>query len=88
MSDVENNFLNPFKKLSSSVQDEFTRLGRIAFDGINEGKLIFESDKVNNLACNGLFHRLPDTRDHPLAERREQYCFMHLTIQELSLIHI
>ena len=82
VNNAENNFLDPFKKLSSSVQLEFTRLGKIAFDGINEGKLIFESAEVNNLASNGLFHRLPDTRDDPLAERREQYCFMHLTIQE------
>ena len=82
VSIVENNFLDPFKKLSSSVQLEFTRLGKIAFGGINEGKLIFESAEVNNLESNGLFHRLPDTRDHPLAERRGQYCFMHLTIQE------
>ena len=82
VNNAENNFLDPFKKLSSSVQDEFTRLGEIAFNGIKKGKLIFESAEVNNLASNGLFHRLPDTKDNPLAERREQYCFMHLTIQE------
>ena len=82
VNNAENNFLDKFKKLSSSVQLEFTRLGKIAFDGINEGKLIFESAEVNNLESNGLFHRLPDTRDNPLAERREQYCFMHLTVQE------
>ena len=82
VSSVENNFLNPFKKLSFSVQREFTRLGKIAFDGINEGKLIFESAEFNNLECNGLFHRLPDTRDDPLAARRERYCFLHLIIQE------
>ena len=82
VSSVENNFLNPFKKLSFSVQREFTRLGKIAFDGINEGKLIFESAEFNNLECNGLFHRLLDTRDDPLAARRERYCFLHLIIQE------
>ena len=82
VNNAENNFLDPFKKLSSSVQLEFTGLGRIAFNGINEGKLIFESDKVNNLASNGLFHRLPDTKDNPLAKGRKQYCFLHLTIQE------
>ena len=82
VSTVEDNFLDPFKKLSSPVQLEFTRLGKIAFDGINGGKLIFESAEVNKLESNGLFHRLPDTRDNPLAERREQYCFMHLTVQE------
>ena len=75
-------FLKPFKKLSSSVQKVFTGLGKIAFDGIKEGRLIFESHEVKRLKSNGLFHRLPDTKDHPLAEGREQYCFLHLTVQE------
>ena len=79
---VENYFRKPFKDLSSSVQDVFTRLGEIAFKGIQNGRLIFESDEVNDLENNGLFHRLPDTRDRPLAEGRPQYCFLHLTIQE------
>ena len=64
------------------MQDVFARLGKIAFDGIKEGKLIFESHEVKDLESNGLFHRLPDTRDRPLAEPRPQYCFLHLTIQE------
>ena len=75
-------FLKPFKELSSHVQNVFARLGKIAFDGIKEGKLIFESHEVKDLESNGLFHRLPDTRDRPLAEPRPQYCFLHLTIQE------
>ena len=75
-------FLKPFKELSSHVQNVFARLGKIAFDGIKEGKLVFESHEVKDLESNGLFHRLPDTRDRPLAEPRPQYCFLHLTIQE------
>ena len=75
-------FLKPFKELPSSVQKEFTSLGKIAFNGIQEGRLIFESHEVNNLESNGLFHRLPDTKDRPLAEGRAQYCFLHLTLQE------
>ena len=75
-------FLKPFKKLPSSVQKVFTHLGKIAFDGIKEGRLIFDSHELNDLESNGLFHRLPDTKDHPLAEGREQYCFLHLTVQE------
>ena len=75
-------FLKPFKRLPSSVQKVFTSLGEIAFNGIQEGRLIFESHEVNSLESNGLFHRLPDTKDHPLAEGRAQYCFLHLTIQE------
>ena len=75
--------LKPFKELSSHVQNVFARLGKIAFDGIKVGRLIFESHEVKDLASNGLFHRLPDARaDDPLAERREQYCFLHLTMQE------
>ena len=75
-------FLKPFKELPSSVQVVFTRLGKIAFDGIKEGRLIFKSHEVNGLESNGLFHRLPDAKDHPLAEGREQFCFLHLTMQE------
>ena len=75
-------FLKPFKELPSSVQNVFTCLGKIAFDGIKKGRLIFESHEVNDLESNGLFHRLPDFRNRPLAEGRAQYCFLHLTIQE------
>ena len=82
VNNVEKIFLKPFKELSSSMQKVFKRLGKIAFDGIREGKLIFESHEVNDLKSNGLFHRLPDTKDRPLTKPRPQYCFMHLTIQE------
>ena len=75
-------FLKSFKELSSPAQEVFKRLGKIAFDGIQEGRLIFGSHEVKDLESNGLFHSLPDTRDHPLAEGRKQYCFLHLTIQE------
>ena len=75
-------FLKPFKELPSSVQNVFTRLGKIALYGIKNGRLIFESHEVNDLESNGLFHRLPDFRDRPLAEGRAQYCFLHLTMQE------
>ena len=75
-------FLMPFKELSLPVQEVFKRLEKIAFNGIKEGRLIFESHEVKDLESNGLFHRLPDARERPLGERREQYCFLHLTIQE------
>ncbi|CAH3119424.1 unnamed protein product [Porites lobata] len=81
-NNIEKIFLKPFTELSSTVQKLFKRLGKIAFDGIEKGKLVFESHEVNDLGSNGLFHRLPDSRDRPLAEPRPQYCFLHLTIQE------
>ena len=81
-NNTEKIFLKPFTELSSTEQELFERLGEIAFKGIVEGKLIFESHEVKDEANNGLFHRLPDTRDRPLAAPRPQYCFLHLTIQE------
>ena len=81
-NNTEKIFLKPFTELSSTEQKLFKRLGKIAYKGIVEGKLIFESHEVNDEANNGLFHRLPDTRDLPLAAPRPQYCFLHLTIQE------
>ena len=75
-------FLKPFKELSSPVQEVFKSLGKIAFNGIKNGRLIFGSHEVKDLESNGLFHRLPDARERPLGERIEQYCFLHLTIQE------
>ena len=65
----------------SSVGDELTRLGEIAFRRIENGRPIFGSVEVDNLESNGLVHRLPDTQNDPL-KRREQYCFLHPTIQE------
>ena len=81
-TDGEQFFLKPFKDLPPSVQKVFTSLGKIAFDGIKQGRLVFESGQVTDLESNGLFHRLPDTRDDPLEEGKDQYCFLHLTIQE------
>ena len=74
--------LKPFRKLPYPVQMIFKRLGKIAFDGIKRNTLIFEDHEMDHLESNGLFHRLPDFRDHPLAEERKQYCFIHLTVQE------
>ena len=81
VNNIEKILLHSFKKLSSSVQEEFRRLGGIAFRGIKNETSIFESVEVDNLESNGLVHRLPDTQDDPL-QRREQCCFLHLTIQE------
>ena len=81
-TDGEQFFLKPFKDLPPSVQKVFTSLGKIAFDGIKQGRLVFESGQVTDLESNGLFHRLPDTRDDPLEEGKDQYCFLHVTFQE------
>ena len=75
----------PFEELAEDVKGDFKKLGTIAFKGIKEGRLTFESDEVANLEDCGLLHRLPDLKPgakRPLEKPKAQYCFQHLTIQE------
>ena len=73
----------PFHKIPSDVQEAFKELGKIAFDGIKESRLIFGSSEVEELENCGLLHQLPDTPGAtPVERREEQFCFLHLTIQE------
>ena len=74
-------YLKPFKELPEAVTMVFSRLGEIAFNGIRQGRLVFESHEVKDLEKNGLFQRLPDTSSG-FKEGKEQYCFLHLTVQE------
>ena len=75
-----------FENLPDGVKADFKRLGEIAFTGIKEGRLIFESREVEGLEDCGLLHRLPDlcaSPDSPFEKPKAQFCFMHLTIQEI-----
>ena len=74
-------YLQSFNALPEPVQLLFRRVGKIAFQGIKEGRLIFESGEVHGLENNGLFHRLPDDCSS-LPQGKPQYCFLHLTVQE------
>ena len=74
-------YLKPFKELPEAVTRVFSRLGEIAFNGIQQGRLVFESQEVNDLEKNGLFQPLPDTSSG-YKEGKAQYCFLHLTVQE------
>ena len=81
----------PFENLPDVVKADFKRLGEIAFIGIKEGRLIFESKEVEGLEDCGLLHRLPDlyASDSPFEKPKAQFCFMHLTIQEfLAAKHV
>ena len=74
-----------FENLPDGVKAVFKRLGKIAFKGIKEGRLIFESKEVERLEDCGLLHRLPDLcapADSPFETPKAQFCFIHLTIQE------
>ena len=83
-------FLKPFHKLPTECKEEFQRLGKLAFDGIKEGRLLFTSEEVEGLEDCGLLHRLPDLPDKKgLNEGKPQYCFIHLTFQEfLAAKHV
>ena len=83
-------FLKPFHELPTECKEQFQRLGKIAFDGIKEGRLLFTSEEVKGLEDCGLLHRLPDLPSQEgLDEDKAQYCFIHLTFQEfLAAKHV
>ena len=72
----------PFKKLPKSHKKIFKRLGEIAFEGVKQGRLLFESSEVSGLEDCGLLHRLPDAKSRFNEPPKAQYCFTHLTLQE------
>ncbi|XP_068690121.1 protein NLRC5-like [Montipora foliosa] len=72
-----------FDELQPENDDVFKKLEKIAINGIESGKLVFESHEVSGLEDCGLLHRLPDRKPRKLGEPpRAQYCFAHLTVQE------
>ncbi|XP_044173452.1 NACHT, LRR and PYD domains-containing protein 12-like [Acropora millepora] len=74
----------PFEKFPEELQKICNRLGEVAFKGIQEERLLFESSEVKGLEDFGLLHKLPDVQskrslnDPP----KSQFCFTHLTVQE------
>ena len=82
---VQEEIFKKLDELAEDVKEDFKKLGTIAFKGIKEGRLAFESEEVTNLEDCGLLHRLPDLKPEakrPLEKPKAQYCFQHLTIQE------
>ena len=88
VNDDDKFILGKFHELPSQVRGDFERLGEIAFHGIEEGRLIFESTEVQGLENCGLLHQLPNDRAG-LELGRTQFCFIHLTVQEfLAAMHV
>ena len=84
-TDVPDEIFKKLDELAEDVKEDFKKLGRVAFKGIKEGRLTFESEEVTNLEDCGLLHRLPDLKPEAkpsLEKPKAQYCFQHLTIQE------
>ena len=80
----ETHMYEAFEHFPEEFQTIFNRLGEIAFKGIKEGRLLFESSEVKEFQDSGLLHKLPNLRskrsfnDPP----KSQFCFTHLTVQE------
>ena len=74
----------PFENFPEKLQKLFYRLGEIAFKGIKEGRLLFQSSEVSGLEECGLLHKLPDVQSKRLLNEppKSQFCFTHLTVQE------
>ncbi|XP_074622519.1 uncharacterized protein LOC141880843 [Acropora palmata] len=73
----------PFDKLPDEFQKILNSLGKIAFKGIEEGRLLFESSEASELEDCGLLHKLPDLKRKALDDPpKSQFCFTHLTVQE------
>ena len=73
----------PFDKFPEELQKILNTLGEIAFKGIEEGRLLFESSEVSGLEDCGLLHKLPDLKPKALGDPpKSQFCFTHLTVQE------
>ena len=73
----------PFENFPQELQKILNSLGKIAFKGIEEGRLLFESSEVSGLEDCGLLHKLPDLKPKEWIDpRKSQFCFIHLTVQE------
>ena len=73
----------PFEEFPEELQKILNSLGEIAFKGIEEGRLLFESSEVSGLEDCGLLHKLPDLKPKALDDPpKSQFCFTHLTVQE------
>ena len=73
----------PFEKFPKKLQKILKNLGKIAFKGIEEERLLFESSEVNRLEDSGMLHKLPDLKPKALGDPpKSQFCFTHLTVQE------
>ena len=73
----------PFERFPEELQKILNSLGEIAFKGIEEGRLLFESSEVSGLEECGLLHKLPDLKPKALGNPpKSQFCFTHLTVQE------
>ena len=72
---IKRNWLNSDQHLSDAAKDSLNRLEQLAFNGMEENRLLFNSDEVEGIENCGLLHKLPSVD-------RNQFFFLHFTMQE------
>ena len=63
------------------VEKTLIKAGALAIEGIEQGRLVFDSHEVQGIEKCGLFNRMPN-RKVSSSKFKSQYCFLHLTFQE------
>ena len=63
------------------VEETLIKAGALAVEGIEQGRLVFDSHEVQGIEKCGLFNRMPN-RKVSSSKFKSQYCFLHLTFQE------
>ena len=66
--------------LAQAMEDEFERLGIVAFEGVKESRRVLEGSELIGIKDSAFFHQLPNRQDGLLDYKL--FCFTHLTIQE------
>ena len=67
---------------SDSVEKTLSQVESLAKTGIEERRLVFNSEEVKGIEGCGLFNRMPNRHFAPY-KLEPQFCFIHLTLQEL-----
>lgn len=67
---------------SDSIEEALSELGSLAKTGIDEMRLMFEKDEVLGKENCGLINEMPYREVSPF-KFEKQFCFLHLTLQEL-----
>ena len=65
----------------NTVEKTLDEAGALAKEGIEQGRLVFDSHEVNEMENCGLFNRMPN-RKVSRSKFKSQFCFIHLTFQE------
>ena len=78
---LREDFLMGKDDFPDTVEKTLDEAGALAKEGIEQGRLVFDSHEVNGMKNCGLFNRMPN-RKVSRSKFKSQFCFIHLTFQE------